>query len=47
MAAYGNGMDPKHLNMTLYDSFGVFGPIFGDFDFFRFLCTRAAPAHAA
>merc|ERR1712141_804389 len=33
--------------MTFYDSLGVFKPIFGDFDFFGFLCTPAALDHAA
>jgi hypothetical protein len=40
-------MDPKPFNMTLYDSLGVFELTFGEFDFFGFLGTRAAPAHAA
>ena len=47
MVSYANGTDPKHFNMTFYDSLGVFKPIFGDFDFLGFLCTPAAPAHAA
>ena len=47
MVSYANCTDPKHFNMTFYDSLGVFKPIFGDFDFFGFLYTRAAPAHAA
>ena len=29
--------------MTFYDSLGMFLVIFGDFGFFRFLCTRARP----
>ena len=40
-------MDPKPFNMALYDSLGVFKPIFGDFDFFRFVYSRAAPVRAA
>ena len=47
MVSYANGTDPKHFKMTFYDSLGVFKPIFGDFDFLGFLCTPAAPDHAA
>ena len=47
MVSDANGTDPKHFKMTFYDSLGVFKPIFGDFDFFGFLCTPAAPDHAA
>ena len=47
MVSYANGTDPKHFKMTFYDSLGVFKPIFGDFDFFGFLCTPAAPVDAA
>ena len=42
-----NGTDVNHFNMSFYDSSGVFKPIFDDFDFFGFLCTRAAPVDAA
>ena len=47
MVSHANGTGRKHFKMTFYDCLGVFKPIFGDFDFFGFLCTAAAPAHAA
>ena len=43
IVSYGAGADPKPFNMTFYDSLGMFLVIFGDFGFFRFLCTRARP----
>ena len=47
MVSYANGTDLKHFKMTFYDSFGEFKPIFGNFDFFGFLCTPVVPDHAA
>ena len=47
MMTYANGMDPKHFIMAFYDCLASIKLILGDFDFFRFLCTRAASSHAA
>ena len=37
----------KPFNITFYDRLRMFGFIFGDFDFFRFLCTHTRTEHPA